>query len=163
MEAMTDRVTLREVLASDLPVFYADQRDPDATRMAAFPGRDRETFMAHWNRILADDTIVLQTVLVDGQVAGNLICFGEDDHREVGYWISKPFWGRGVATRALAAFLQLVTTRPLYAHVAGHNLASRRVLEKCGFIVIGEGSWTEPVHEEEIKGVILKLAGEHES
>jgi RimJ/RimL family protein N-acetyltransferase len=38
-----------------------------------------------------------------------------------------------VATAALAAFLAIEPTRPLYAYVAGHNLASRRVLEKCGF------------------------------
>lgn len=44
----------------------------------------------------------------------------------------KEHWG-SVATRALAAFLRLVTERPLHAHVAQHNVGSRRVLEKCGF------------------------------
>jgi len=41
--------------------------------------------------------------------------------------------GQGVATRALAAFLRVVTERPLHAHVAKHNVGSIRVLEKCGF------------------------------
>ena len=53
----------------------------------------------------------------------------------VGYWIGKEHWGQGVATRALAAFLQFVTERPLRAHVAAHNVGSIRVLEKCGFSV----------------------------
>jgi RimJ/RimL family protein N-acetyltransferase len=41
--------------------------------------------------------------------------------------------GRGVATQALAAFLGLEPVRPLYAGVAKHNVASIRVLQKCGF------------------------------
>ena len=41
--------------------------------------------------------------------------------------------GRGVATEALSAFLRLEPIRPLYAGVAKHNVASIRVLQKCGF------------------------------
>ncbi len=37
--------------------------------------------------------------------------------REVGYWFGRQYWGKGVATRALAAFLDHVAVRPLYAHV----------------------------------------------
>lgn len=58
--------------------------------------------------------------------------------REVGYWIGSAYWGNGIATAALAAFLQQVQMRPLYAHVAKHNRGSLRVLEKCGFTIIGE-------------------------
>ena len=48
-------------------------------------------------------------------------------------------WGRGVATRALAAFLgEAETTRPLFAGVVAHNAGSMRVLEKCGFSRTGE-------------------------
>lgn len=48
----TSDVTLRDVIASDLPIFFEHQLDLEATRMAAFPARDREAFMAHWTRIL---------------------------------------------------------------------------------------------------------------
>ena len=47
---------------------------------------------------------------------------------------------RPIATRALAAFLRIVNERPLHAHVAKHNVASIRVLEKCGFKLEGEES-----------------------
>ena len=40
----------------------------------------------------------------------------------VGYWIGRRDWGRGIATRALALFLERVTTRPLYAFVAVNNV-----------------------------------------
>ena len=119
----------------DLPVFFDDQRDPEANRMAAFPPRDRDAFMAHWKTILRDATVVARTVLLDGRVAGNVVAFDYEGRREVGYWIGRAFWGKGVATRALRTFLAEVTERPIYAGVAEGNVASIRVLAKCGFEV----------------------------
>jgi RimJ/RimL family protein N-acetyltransferase len=156
----TDDVTLRDVTESDLPMFFEHQLDPEANRMAAFPARDRSAFMAHWTRILGDDTITKKTVLFDGQVAGNVVSFEQDGQREVGYWIGRRFWGRGVATAALSAFLDLLKTRPLYARVAKHNVASIRVLEKCGFEVSGEDSGPSDVPGEEVEGFILELGDE---
>ncbi len=135
---MTTRVRLRDVVEDDLPIFYAHQLDPDATQMAAFPSRPRDAFMDHWARVLANTDNIHQTILMDGQVAGNILCYGPSDEREVGYWLGREYWGQGVATDALAQFLALVPTRPLYAHVVRHNVASRRVLEKCGFRVLRE-------------------------
>jgi RimJ/RimL family protein N-acetyltransferase len=131
---MSDEVRLRNVEPNDLPIFYDQQLDPDATRMAAFPSRDRASFDAHWERnILGNPDAIIQTILFDGEVAGNIGSWSQDDTRLVGYWIGKEYWGKKVATRALASFLRLVTDRPLHAHVAKHNVGSIRVLEKCGF------------------------------
>jgi len=49
---MTNDVLLRDVQDSDLPVFFEQQLDPQATRMAAFPSRSRDAFMAHWKKSL---------------------------------------------------------------------------------------------------------------
>lgn len=119
----------------DLPVFFDHQQDPEANRMAAFPPRERDAFMTHWHTILQDVTGVVRTVLLDGQVAGNVVAFDFEGRREVGYWIGRRFWGKGVATRALRTFLAEVTERPIYAGVAEGNVASIRVLEKCGFTI----------------------------
>ena len=51
----------------------------------------------------------------------------------LGYWVGREWWGRGIATQALALFVDEVSIRPLYAHVAAHNVGSIRVLDKCGF------------------------------
>ncbi|HET7271550.1 MAG TPA: GNAT family N-acetyltransferase [Rubrobacter sp.] len=134
---LRDSVILRDVIESDLPVFFEHQLDPEATRMASFPARDRKAFMAHWTRILADETVFTKTILLDGHVAGNVVSFVQSGEREVGYWIGKEYWGKGVATQALSAFLDQIDTRPLYAHVARHNIGSIRVLEKCGFRISG--------------------------
>ena len=150
-------VILREVRESDLPIFFEHQLDPQANAMAAFPSRDREAFDAHWAKIIADDSVILRTILYDGQVAGNIVCFGVSGEREVGYWISREYWGKGIATQALSAFLDVVETRPLYAHVASHNLGSIRVLEKCGFAISGEGKGFANARGEEIEEYVLIL------
>jgi RimJ/RimL family protein N-acetyltransferase len=138
---MSNEVRLRNIEPDDLPIFYEQQLDADATRMAAFAARDRAAFDAHWTtNILGNPAAVTQTIVVDGQVAGNIGSWPQAGVRLVGYWIGKEHWGRGVATRALAAFLHLVTERPLHAHVVKHNVGSIRVLEKCGFSVEREES-----------------------
>ena len=119
---------------ADIGSFFEHQRDPDATAMAAFPAREREAHAEHWEKILHDPTCVARTILADGAIAGNLGSWNQDGHREVGYWIAKEHWGRGIATEALAQFLRVERTRPLQAWVAVHNAASARVLEKCGFV-----------------------------
>ena len=132
-------VTLREVEPGDLEFFYEFQLDPEACRMADFRSRDREASLAQWGRILANESVRPRTIVVDGAVAGHVVSWAEDDgKREVGYWLGREFWGRGIATRALAAFLEIDLGRPLYAHTSIANLASRRVLEKNGFHLIAE-------------------------
>ena len=150
-------VRLRDVAEADLPIFFEHQLDPDATRLAAFPARDRPAFMAHWAKILADESVGKQTILVDEQVAGNIGSWGQLDERNVGYWIGRQYWGQGVATRALAAFLSYETARPLYAHVAKHNIGSRRVLEKCGFIICGEEQGVSVAGGDEVDEIVLIL------
>jgi ribosomal-protein-alanine N-acetyltransferase len=56
---------------------------------------------------------------------------------EIGYWLAEPYWGRGIATRAVRALVDhLFATTDLvrlYAYVFETNPASARVLEKAGF------------------------------
>lgn len=149
-------VTLRDVIEADLPVFFEFERDPVANEMAAFPARDREAFMQHWwTNIMGNDTGPKRTVLLDGEVAGNMLSWEQSGDRFVGCWIGRKHWGRGVATRALTLFLTEIDTRPLHAHVVDHNIGSIRVLEKCGFRLVGE----ETVEEQGVRivEVILRL------
>ncbi len=129
----TGEVLIRDVVRDDLPIFFEHQRDPIACEMADFPARDRDAFDAHWAKILADNEIDKKAILFDGVLVGNVVSWTNRRRRLVGYWIGREFWGKGIAGRALAEFLEHVQTRPLYAYVAKHNLGSIRVLEKCGF------------------------------
>ena len=154
---MKNNILLRNVTENDLPILYEQQLDPEATAMAAFPARDRESFMTHWARIMKDDSNVLKIILYNGHVAGNIVGWEQDGKWLVGYWIGKEFWGRGIATNALQEFLEIVKPRPLCAHVAAHNAASRRVLEKCGFIVIGRQWILDAEGAQLVEEYILKL------
>jgi RimJ/RimL family protein N-acetyltransferase len=154
---MTGVVQLRDVLASDLETFFQHQLDPVATRLAAFPARDRSAFMAHWTRILADRANTIRTILFDGDVAGNIVAFQQAERQLVGYWLGWDYWGQGIATQALTQFLHLVAARPLYAFVAKHNPASIRVLQKCGFVVCAEDLAGIRAVDDEVEELLLIL------
>ena len=128
-----DSISLREVTHADVEIFYHYQRDPIAVEMAAFPAREKEPHLQHWAKILADETTINRTILFGDEVAGSIGSWVQDDKRLIGYWIGREHWGKGVATSALRKFVDLLGERPLFAHVAKHNLGSIRVLEKCGF------------------------------
>jgi len=132
-------VVLRDVETSDLETLFEHQREPAGVQMAAFPSRDREAFFEHWTKnVLPNETGVVRTILFEDRVAGSIVCFERDGLALIGYWIGQEFWGKGIATEALRAFVQIVARRPLHAYVAKHNVASIRVLEKCGFSIVGE-------------------------
>jgi RimJ/RimL family protein N-acetyltransferase len=153
---MGGEVRLREVESGDLPIIFEYQLDTEATRMAAFPSRDRAAFDAHWaTNILGNPLAIARTIVFDGVVAGSIGSWPQEGVRMVGYWIGKEYWGKGVATRALAGFLELVNERPIEAHVAKHNIGSLRVLEKCGFRVERDESFE--FAGEQVGGVVLVL------
>ena len=154
-------VQLRDVTEADLPIFFEQQLDATANYMAAFTAKDptdREAFMAHWARVLGDMGILIKTILFEGQVAGYVSTHGWFGELEVTYWLGKDYWGRGLATQALASFLQVQKSRPLAGRAAKDNVASIRVLQKCGFVLTGEDRGFANARDEEIEEVILTLA-----
>ena len=153
---MENKIHIRDVTESDLPILYEQQLDPEATAMAAFPSRDHDAFMAHWKKIMAYENNLIKVISYDGEVAGYILSWEMEGEREVGYWLGKAYWGKGIATQALTEFISIVKNRPLMAHVARHNIGSRRVLEKCGFKVIGEDKYTNPAGVE-VEEFVLRL------
>jgi len=126
-------VILREVADDDLDALFAFQADPIAYEMADVPPRDRPAFDAHWTKIRQDPEVLLLTIDLDGVVAGHVLSFILGRRRVIGYWLGRDFWGRGIATKAVAELLEIETRRPLRAHVFPSNTASARVLAKNGF------------------------------
>ena len=60
----TSGIVLRDVLMSDLPIFFDQQLDPEANWMAAFTRKDpanRDAFMSHWTKILQNEAGTIQT------------------------------------------------------------------------------------------------------
>jgi RimJ/RimL family protein N-acetyltransferase len=149
---LDDPVTLRPTTPADIEVFYHQAADPEAIRRANVPARARDEFETHWrDRVLGDPSVLVRTILSGNETAGNVVSWWRDDRRTVGYWLGRAFWGRGIGTAALRQFLSLEQTRPLYADTDVNNLASRRLLERCGFRLI------ELHHEDDVDYVVLKL------
>jgi RimJ/RimL family protein N-acetyltransferase len=128
-------VALRETIAADLGTLFEFQADPEASAMAAFPSRDLSAFLEHQKKIEGDPSAITRTIVVGREVVGSIGSWPAEGQRAVGFWIGRPHWGNGYATAALRAFLDVDPHRPLLAHVADHNVGSRRVLEKCGFVL----------------------------
>ncbi len=131
-------VRLRPVEDADLPILPTHQADPVAAAMAAFPTRAPDAFYAHWAEIRADPTGFARTIEVDGVVVGYIVSWLANGQREVGYWIARESWGRGYATAAVRLLLDEIPERPILGHVTVDNVGSRRVLEHCGFVNVGE-------------------------
>jgi RimJ/RimL family protein N-acetyltransferase len=155
-------ILLRDVTQDDLAVFFEKQQDPVANWMAAFTAddpADQVAFNAHWAKILGDATITAKTIVEGGRVAGNILNFVApwSGQSEVSYWVGRDHWGRGVATQALAAFIGGLATRPLYARAAADNVASIRVLEKCGFVLVGRENGFANARGTEIEEAVFEL------
>lgn len=153
-------VKLRDVNDGDLPIFFDQQLDSFANHMAAFTSKDhtdKTAFMNHWSNILLSQNIEKKTILWNGCVVGNILRFDQFGNQEVSYWIGREYWGKGLATNALLKFLNYVKSRPLHARAAKDNVASIRVLEKCGFIISGEDRGYANARGEEVEEFILKL------
>ena len=158
---MTTPIQLRDVIQGDLPIFFNHQLDPLANYMAAFTAEnpaDQQAFNAHWQKILSDDTITIKTILYTKEVAGHIASFQRFGQPEITYWIGKAYWGKGIATQALSIFLTHHSQqRPLHARVAKDNIASIRVLEKCGFTITGQDKGFANARNQEIEELILTL------
>jgi RimJ/RimL family protein N-acetyltransferase len=153
-------VTLREIAPSDLDSIFEFERDPVAVRLAAFTSDDpddRSRFDAHWARILADPSILARAIEHDGQLVGTIASFVMEGDREVTYWVAREHWGRGFASRALELLLGEIAERPLWARAVDDNLGSLRVLERAGFVVVGDNVDFAPGRQAEVRELILRL------
>ena len=87
--------------------------------------------------------LVYPILLHNGQQIGYVQAVPYKNGWELGYHIAKNFTGHGYATEAVGAFLPLIMQKLGISEIQGiclaENIASRRVLEKCGFVLAFEG------------------------
>lgn len=134
---------------SDAPDLARHANDPSvaAYLTGAFPSPYTIVDAINFIHMLRGDTdkIVL-VITVRNRAAG---CIGlhkttenEIVKWELGYWLGRKFWNRGIATAAVGLFAEYIqtagTTDTIYARVYRQNVASIKVLEKNGFIFVYE-------------------------
>lgn len=128
--------------------------------MAAFTPEDpddRAAFDTHMAMVRSSPDITFRAVTFNGQLAGSIASFTAEGKTEITYLVDHALWGKGIATRALALLLELVSARPLYARAASDNAGSLRVLQKSGFKAIGTGKSFAAGRTAEIEETILRL------
>ncbi len=160
------KVLLRPLEDADLDQLFEWERDPKAVAMAAFTRADpsdRVAFDEHHQRIRADPDATLLAIDDDAGFAGVIGSFTMEGEREITYWIDPARWGRGVASRALEAFLRVEATRPLFARVAEHNVGSAKVLARVGFARIGSETGYAPGLRRQVVAHIYRLTAESSS
>ena len=97
------------------------------------------------DRVQVEDPVSHFAIGAGDEVAGSIgLQLQSDVHlrvAELGYWLAEPYWGRGIATRAVIAFTEFAFERyrliRIYATVFETNPASARVLEKAGYLCEG--------------------------
>src|ERR1019366_5786205 len=146
------QIHLSEFRLSDKPALieHLNERDIyERTLRIPFPytDADAEAFLArvakateqhgqpaHFAIRTGDDALIGGCGLNDFEV-------GKSHQAEVGYWLAKGFWGRGIMTAVVQRVCQNAFEEfglvKIIAHVVTHNPASARVLEKCGFVQEG--------------------------
>jgi ribosomal-protein-alanine N-acetyltransferase len=154
-------IILRKTEINDLEFFFIFQLDNDANYLAAFTSKDpadKTAYLQKYTKLLNDPAINMQTIIVENSIADSVSKFEMEGKAEITYWIDKKYWGKGVATKALEAFLINEKMRPIFGRVAFDNFGSQKVLEKCGFVKIGTDKGFANARQAEIEEFIYKLS-----
>lgn len=135
--------------APPLQVLAGDRAIAATTRIAhPYPPGQAEKFIRARMREREDGLSWVFAVKLAGEVVGvcGLLEITPRRAAELGYWIGRPYWGRGLATQAVAGTLRFsfgtLLLREVFAKCLADNHGSRRVLEKNRFLYAG----TEPHH-----------------
>jgi RimJ/RimL family protein N-acetyltransferase len=146
MFARTPRLLLRPGFPEDAAALAAAIADETIVRnLAVVPWpytlRDAEAFLASPRDPALPSMLIFERTEAAPRLVG---CCGlkrrSSGAVELGYWIARPYWGRGLATEACKALIDISRTLGLAKLEAGHfidNPASGRVLEKLGFESLG--------------------------
>ena len=146
MFARTPRLLLRPGFPEDAPALAArlpTRRSSRNLAIAPWPYRmrDAEAFLASPRDPVLPSFLIFERTDGAPQLVGSCgLGRRPSGAVELGYWIARPYWGRGFATEACTALIDIARTLGLPRLEGSHfldNPASARVLEKLGFEPLG--------------------------
>ena len=144
---VTDEITLSQLTSNDKPELLKHLNEtPEISRyMCGMPFPYTPLDADVWTMNVANSSLARDRAQhwairdANRKVIGGvgLMNLTPKQKAELGYWLAKPYWGRGVMTSCVTSLCEFAFTqhqlRRLYAHVYSPNAGSARVLEKCGF------------------------------
>ena len=147
----SDRILLRSWRESDAETLFKYASDPEVGPRAGWPPhRSVEESLNIIRTVFSSETLWAVEWKETGEAIG---CVGylsasasnlkiADDQCEVGYWIARPYWGKGICTEALQLVVDYCFREKCFSVLWGdyfpENPASGRVMEKCGFADTGK-------------------------
>ncbi|MCD6011237.1 MAG: acetyltransferase, ribosomal protein N-acetylase [Flavipsychrobacter sp.] len=152
-------IVLKKTEPGDLETLFIHQLDEEYAHMAAFMNekyKDKNAYLAKWNKLLAEG-VNIRTILLGDAIVGSVATWQFGDELNITYGIGKEYWNRGIATAALQQFLAIAPQRPLFGRTAFDNVASAKVLEKCGFKKINEDTAFAFTRKKEIAELVFLL------
>ena len=159
-ELRTERLVLRRAVPDDSAAMHQIMSNPAAMRYWSTPAHATLAETERWvasmiqvDPVASDDFIVT----VDGRLIGKL---GAWRLPEIGFLIDPACWGKGYASEALGAFIELRRTKgsaELTADVDPRNLSSIRLLDRHGFLETGRASGTWQVGEDLCDSIYFRL------
>ncbi len=174
MVLVTRRLILRGWEDSDARSLYEYARDPAVGPIAGWPPhRSVEESLSVIRNVLNGReayAVCLKTDLkaigaIELKMRGHTDLTERDDECEMGYWLGKPFWGRGIMPEAASemlrrAFEDLGMTKVWAGYYEG-NARSGRVQEKCGFRFRWRSEEVEvPLMHEKRTGYVSSITSE---
>lgn len=154
-------ITLTKTEKDDLHALFQFQLNEEARYLAAFMAKDstdKAAYIEKYTKFLGDPTINMFTIKSNSEIIGSVSKYVMQNEAEVTYWLDRKSWGKGLTTAALKEFLKLEQTRPIHGRVAFDNYGSQKVLEKCGFVKMGEDKGFANARHAEIVEYIYKLS-----
>jgi len=144
MEIKTQRLILREWKDSDIPSLILHANDPGISPWLrdGFPfpysTDDANDFLRMARSKLPGSILAIE---LNGEAIGSIGYFPKENiyrlNAEIGYWIGKAHWGKGIASEAIIALSDWIFEHSeilrLYGQVFEGNVASARALEKAGY------------------------------
>ena len=154
---VTDRLLLRSFDLADAPEVQRLAGDYAVAATTLLPYPYPDGLAGIWIASLregidrGDVAAFAVTLAPAGRLIGGvrLQIDGENARGELGFWVGRPFWGRGYATEAARAVIgygfSVLNLHRIYAMHFSRNPASGRVMEKCG--MVHEGRFREHVRK----------------
>lgn len=152
----TKRLVIRSAVEEDFEDFYIFATHPDVGPRAGWPAHtDKVESKKIFDALRAKPRYFCITLKGEDKFIGSIEVMDRKDHpylKEVGYVLAYPYWGQGIMTEALAAmvdysFETISEMRYLICSYFAPNLASGRVMQKCGFTYDGvmrlENKWID--------------------
>ena len=160
----TKRLILRHPVEADAPPLVARLNDFEVSKwLSEVPYPYTRADADEWIQICKTDMLKLNfSILLDGDLIGGVgLTTQRDEPHELGYWLSRDYWGFGFATEAATALVDYgITERKLATIIATYfvgNDASAKVLSKLGFKASGSRKVFSKSRNEEIEAIQVKL------